>query len=173
MKEFDGLDAQIGMHFDNVYTDVKEQKKMVNYSEMGSQCQPSDIQGALQRKGGDLLTPGLDKDDFSKKKQQKKKRGRKNKYIAAIDAEDDEEADKMSEGSDDGLDHIKEEDEEDEEEKLAKLAKLRDLEDQARRKAEDDEWRKLLKKKYEIDQLLKGAQKGNQSLTKQLGEKEN
>lgn len=39
------------------------------------------------------MTPGFDKDDFSKKKQTKKKRGRKNKYIAAIDAEDDEEAD--------------------------------------------------------------------------------
>jgi len=93
---------------------------------MGTQAQPSEILSALARKGGDLLTPGVDKDDYSKRKTTKKKRGRKNKYYRQIDAEDDEEADQMSDGSeDDGLDGIKEEDEEDEEERLAKQAKLR------------------------------------------------
>lgn len=78
----------------------------------------------MARKGGDLLTPGLEVEDYSRRKPTKKKRGRKNKYYRQIDAEDDEEADQMSEGTDDdGLDGIKEEDEEDEEERLAKLAK--------------------------------------------------
>ena len=46
---------------------------------MGTQAQPSDILTALQRKGGNLITPDTD-NDFHRKKNQKKKRGRKNKY---------------------------------------------------------------------------------------------
>ena len=38
-----------------------------------------DVQNALNRKGGNLITPGID-DEYAKKKAQKKKRGRKNKY---------------------------------------------------------------------------------------------
>ena len=131
-KDFDGIDFNLfGKNFDNVYAESRAPggRGGKEFSEMGSQAQPSDILTALARKGGDLMTPGLDKDDYSKRKSQKKKRGRKNKYIAAIDAEDDEEADQMSDGSDDGLDGIKEEDDEDEEERLAKMAKLKELED--------------------------------------------
>lgn len=128
-KDFDGCDfGNYGNRFDNVYAESKapQPKQQKEFSEMGTQAQPSEILSALARKGGDLLTPGVDKDDYSKRKTTKKKRGRKNKYYRQIDAEDDEEADQMSDGSeDDGLDGIKEEDEEDEEERLAKQAKLR------------------------------------------------
>ena len=68
-------------------------KNNATYSEMGTQAQPTEILSALARKGGDLLTPGLEKDDYLRKKTTKKKRGRKNKYYRQIDAEDDEEAD--------------------------------------------------------------------------------
>jgi hypothetical protein len=92
---FEGIDmARFGQTFDNCYAEGKDPgKKGKDFSEFGAQAQPSEILTALARKGGDLLTPGVDKDDYTKKKSTKKKRGRKNKYIAAIDAEDDEEAD--------------------------------------------------------------------------------
>ena len=97
-KEFDGpfpelrpLDATS----DNCGFEAKEPGKKggATYSEMGTQAMPSEILSALQRKGGDLLTPGLEKDDYLRKRTTKKKRGRKNKYYRQIDAEDDEEAD--------------------------------------------------------------------------------
>ena len=96
------------------------------YSEVGTQAAATDIMTALARKGGDLVTPGLDTDGDYKRKAGKKKRGRKNKYYRQIDAEDDQEADAMSEASDeDAHDEDEEEDEEDEEERIAKLAKLK------------------------------------------------
>ena len=64
-------------------------------TEPGTQAGPLDINTALARKGAgaDILMPGVDRDDYSKRKTQKKKRGRKNKYYRQIDAEDDQEAD--------------------------------------------------------------------------------
>jgi hypothetical protein len=50
-----------------------------DFSEFGAQVYAFDIQNALNRKGGNLMTPGID-DEYSKKKNLKKKRGRKNKY---------------------------------------------------------------------------------------------
>ena len=146
LKEFDGTDFEhFGNRFDNCYAESQAPRVRGDgkeYSEMGTQAQPSEILTALARKGGDLVTPGVDKDDYSKRKSQKKKRGRKNKYYRQIDAEDDEEADQMSEGSEeDGLDGIKEEDEEDEEERLAKLAALKrqqELEEQERLRAAEE-----------------------------------
>jgi len=127
---------------------------------------------ALGRKGGDLVTPGIEKDDYgASKKNLKKKRGRKNKYYRQIDAEDDEEADQMSDGSDDGLDGIKEEDEEDDEEKAAKLAKMRDLEEQARLKEAEDDWLRMLRRKVEIDELLNNSRKGDTASRKALAAK--
>jgi hypothetical protein len=168
-REFDGFDPRdYQQTFDNVYAD--EAKKKPTYSEMGMQTHPSEIMGALHRKGGDLLQPELDKDDYSKRKS-KKKRGRKNKYIAAIDAEDDEEADQMS-GEEDGLDGIQEEDDEDEEERNAKLEKLRELEEQAKAKAAAEAWENMLRKKLEIADLIAQARKGNKSALKSLEEKE-
>lgn len=141
-KEHDDVNfGNYGNAFDNCYAESRgplAKDMLKEYSEMGTQAQPSDILTALARKGGDLLTPGLDKEDFNRRKTQKKKRGRKNKYYRQIDAEDDEEADQMSDGTDDdGLDGIKEEDEEDEEERQAKLAKQRALE--AKLKGEEEE----------------------------------
>jgi hypothetical protein len=86
-----------GNAFDNCYAESKgplAKDALKTYSEMGTQAQPSEILTALARKGGDLVTPGLDTDgDYSRRRGTKKKRGRKNKYITQIDAEDDEEAD--------------------------------------------------------------------------------
>jgi len=155
-KNFDGLDwANFGKTFDNCYADAKEPKDKGDkeYSNMGTQAQPSEILIALARKGGDLVAPGIDKNDFSNRRNLKKKRGRKNKYYRQIDQEDDEEADAMSDGSDDGLDGIKEEDDEDEDDRLKKLAKMKELEDAAVKKAEDKEWKELCQKKVEIDEL--------------------
>lgn len=169
-REFDGFDPRdYQQTFDNVYAEKAKQKP--TYSEMGMQTHPSEIMGALHRKGGDLLQPGIDKDDFSKRKQSKKKRGRKNKYIAAIDAEDDEEADQMSD-EEDGLDGIQEEDDEDEEERNAKLEKLREIEEQAKQKAAAESWEAMLRKKLEIAELIAQARNGNKSAIKALEDKE-
>jgi hypothetical protein len=48
-------------------------------SECGVQVFEFDVMKALNRKGGDLITPGIDDHD-ARRKGQKKKRGRKNKY---------------------------------------------------------------------------------------------
>lgn len=86
-----------GSNFDNVYADSKAagDTRGREFSEAGTQAEVLDINTALARKGAgtDILTPGVDKDDYSKRKTQKKKRGRKNKYYRQIDAEDDQEAD--------------------------------------------------------------------------------
>ena len=48
----------------------------------------------LHRKQGDLLAGTINEDDeLATRKTKGKRRGRKNKYYTAIDAEDDEEAD--------------------------------------------------------------------------------
>lgn len=74
-----------GNAFDNCYAESKgplAKDALKTYSEMGTQAQPSEILTALARKGGDLVTPGLDTDgDYSRRIGTKKKRGRKNKYI--------------------------------------------------------------------------------------------
>lgn len=89
-----------------------------DFSDFGAQVFAFDVLEALNRKGGDLVTPGID-DDYGRKKSQKKKRGRKNKYYKQIDQEDDEEANQISgESGEDGLDGVKEEDDEDDEEEL-------------------------------------------------------
>ena len=59
-----------------------------DFSEFGAQVFAFDIQEALNRKGGNLVTPGLD-DDRRKSNTNKKRRGRKNKYHKLIDQEDD------------------------------------------------------------------------------------
>lgn len=72
-----------GNNFDNVYADARDpigRSPDKQFSEMGTQAAQLDISTALARKGGDLLTPGFDKDDYSRRRGQKKKRGRKNKY---------------------------------------------------------------------------------------------
>jgi len=71
-----------------------------------------------------LITPGID-DEYNRKRSQKKKRGRKNKYYKQIDAEDDQEAHQISvdDSDNDGLDNVKEEDDE-----------SRDSEEEARRR---------------------------------------
>jgi hypothetical protein len=61
-----------------------------DFSDFGAQVFAFDVLEALNRKGGDLLTPGID-DDYARKNKSKKKRGRKNKYYKQIDQEDDEE----------------------------------------------------------------------------------
>ena len=48
---------------------------------MGTQIgQSSDVMNVIARKGGDLVTPNLEKDDYVKRKTTQKMRGRKNKY---------------------------------------------------------------------------------------------
>ena len=54
----------------------------------------------LHRKQGDLLASAIEEEDELKTRPAKgRRRGRKNKYYAAIDAEDDEEADKRNDDS--------------------------------------------------------------------------
>jgi hypothetical protein len=50
-----------------------------DFSDFGAQVFAFDVMNALNRKGGNLLTPGID-DTVGYKRQQRKKRGRKNKY---------------------------------------------------------------------------------------------
>lgn len=96
-RDYLGWDhGNYGNNFDNVYADAREpagRSPDKQFSEMGTQAGQLDISTALARKGGDLLTPGYDKDDYSRRRGTKKKRGRKNKYYKQIDAEDDQEAD--------------------------------------------------------------------------------
>ena len=94
MKEFAGINpGNWGPAFDNVYAESRAPlvTKGRDFSEAGTQAALNDITTALARKasGGELLTPGLDKVDYSRRRNQKKKRGRKNKYYRQIDAEDD------------------------------------------------------------------------------------
>jgi hypothetical protein len=62
-----------------------------DFSDFGAQVFAFDVMEALNRKGGDLLTPGIE-NDTERRKSKVKKRGRKNKYYRQIDQEDDEEA---------------------------------------------------------------------------------
>ena len=55
-----------------------------DFSDFGAQVFAFDVLQAIGRKGGELITPGID-DDYSRRKGQKKKRGRKNKYYKQID----------------------------------------------------------------------------------------
>jgi len=117
--DFNLIDFQLN---DNVYHDVEAPTEMFesvarDFSDFGAQVFAFDVLEALNRKGGDLITPGID-DDYGRKKSQKKKRGRKNKYYKQIDQEDDEEANQISGESEDGLDGVKEEENEDDEEEL-------------------------------------------------------
>lgn len=76
-----------------------------DYSSFGVQVFSFDVLEALNRKGGELITPDVD-GGSGRKKSLKKRRGRKNKYYKQIDQEDDEEANKMSDSDRDGLDHV-------------------------------------------------------------------
>ena len=91
--DFNLIDFQLE---DNVYHEVEAPTEMFesvarDLSECGVQVFEFDVMKALNRKGGDLITPGIDDHD-ARRKGQKKKRGRKNKYYKQIDQEDDEEA---------------------------------------------------------------------------------
>jgi hypothetical protein len=55
-----------------------------DFSDFGAQVFAFDVLEALNRKGGDLITPGIS-DGYNRRKQSKKKRGRKNKYYRQID----------------------------------------------------------------------------------------
>lgn len=84
--EFDLIDFQLQ---DNVYHDQQEPTVMFqsvarDFSDFGAQVFAFDVMEALNRKGGDLLTPGID-DEMRKRSQKQKKRGRKNKYYKQID----------------------------------------------------------------------------------------
>ena len=62
-----------------------------DFSDFGAQVFSFDVMEALDRKGGNLLTPGIE-NQIERRKTKIKKRGRKNKYYRQIDQEDDEEA---------------------------------------------------------------------------------
>jgi hypothetical protein len=93
--DFDLIDFQLQ---DNVYAEKFENEPTVmfesvarDFSDFGAQAFAFDVLEALNRKGGDLLTPGIENED-KRRIANKKKRGRKNKYYKQIDQEDDEEA---------------------------------------------------------------------------------
>lgn len=83
----------IGGFEDNVYAEAKKKDPVYEVAVQGDQGQ-QDFMRQLHRKQGDLLAGQIDEgDELMTRKQKGKRRGRKNKYYAAIDAEDDEEAD--------------------------------------------------------------------------------
>lgn len=167
--DFDIIDFQL---LDNVYHEAQEPTQMFesvnrDYSNFGVQVFSFDILNALDRKGGELITPDLDADNYSRKKN-KKRRGRKNEYYKQIDQEDNEEANKMGDETRDGLGHVAEEDGEDDDEenqrkkkeeeaRLAKLAqeaeekalKNRKKEEEERRLKEEEEERNRKAKEME------------------------
>ena len=83
----------IGGYEDNVYFDVGVKPKVSSHGVQGDQGQ-QDFNRQLGRKQGDLLASNLpEEDELLARKGKGKRRGRKNKYYTAIDAEDDEDAD--------------------------------------------------------------------------------
>ena len=98
--EYDGeyhftIDDRIGGFEDNVYADCKIPDPVYEVAVQGDQPQ-QDFMRQLHRKQGDLLASAIsEEDELATRKggNRGKRRGRKNKYHAAIDAEDDEEAD--------------------------------------------------------------------------------
>lgn len=103
-------------------------------SEYGIRGLDSKVLKAINRKGGNLGTPGNDSN--KKRNGSKKRRGRKNKYYRQIDHEDGQEANHISENSDeDHLDHIREEDDDDEE----AIAKAKQQHLEARLRAREEE----------------------------------
>jgi hypothetical protein len=149
--EFNLVDFQLA---NNVYHEAQEPTVMFSsvardFSDFGAQYLDANILNALNRKGGDLLTPGLE--DDRRRQTSKKKRGRKNKYYKQIDHEDDQEANHVSAESDpDGLDGIREEDDDDEEEAMQRRLKLEAARQVVRRETETDAER-LRKEKAERD----------------------
>lgn len=84
--DFDLIDFQLQ---DNIYHEAQEPTAMFesvarDFSDFGAQVFAFDVLEALNRKGGDLIAPGID-DEYARRKAQKKKRGRKNKYYRQID----------------------------------------------------------------------------------------
>ena len=98
IAEYDGeykftKEDMIGGFEDNVYAEAKKKDPVFEVAVQGDQPQ-QDFMNQLGRKQGDLLAGTLPEDDEDhKRKNKSKRRGRKNKYYTAIDAEDDEEAD--------------------------------------------------------------------------------
>ena len=83
----------IGGFEDNVYAEAKVPEPVYEVAVQGDQGQQDFIR-QMHRKQGDLLAGQMDEDDeLMNRKTKGKRRGRKNKYYTAIDAEDDEEAD--------------------------------------------------------------------------------
>ena len=95
--EYDGdykftKNDMIGCFDDNVYAECKV-KEIYEVAVQGDQGQ-QDFMHQLRRKQGELLVGNMDEgDELANRKIKGKRRGRKNKYYTAIDAEDDEEAD--------------------------------------------------------------------------------
>lgn len=84
-------------------------------SDFGVKAFDSNVIRALNRKGGDLVAPGLE--DDRRRQAARKQRGRKNKYYRQIDHEDDQEANHVTDETErERLDGIREEDDDDEEE---------------------------------------------------------
>lgn len=125
IKEYDGeykftREDMIGGFEDNVYAEAKVKPTIYEVAVQGDQGE-QDFMRQMHRKQGDMLTGQMDDDDELKNRKAKgKRRGRKNKYYTAIDAEDDEEADGQEpsiEEDDDQQDNlaiIKEQEEEEE-----------------------------------------------------------
>lgn len=94
-----------------------------DFSDFGAQAIDANVLSALNRKGGDLVSPGVEED--RRRQGSRKKRGRKNKYYKQIDHEDDQEANHISDESErDRLDGIREEDDDDEEEAARRRLEL-------------------------------------------------
>lgn len=71
----EAFDNEPTLMFDSVARD---------FSDFGAQVFSFDVMEALNRKGGDLLTPGIE-NQIERRKSKIKKRGRKNKYYRQID----------------------------------------------------------------------------------------
>ncbi len=108
IAEYDGeyhftKEDMIGGFEDNVYAEAKVKDPVYEVAVQGDQGE-QDFMRQLHRKQGDLLAGTIEEaDELKKRKNKGKRRGRKNKYYTAIDAEDDEEADgnEPSAGEDD------------------------------------------------------------------------
>ena len=125
IKEYDGeykftREDMIGGFEDNVYAEAKVKPPIYEVAVQGDQGE-QDFMRQLHRKQGDMLAGQIEDDDeLMTRKTKGKRRGRKNKYYTAIDAEDDEEADGQegsAEDEDENQDNlaiIKEQEEEEE-----------------------------------------------------------
>jgi len=124
IKEYDEdykftKDDMFGNHDDNVYAEAKQKPEVISEAVQGDQGQ-QDFMRQLQRKHGDLLAGGESEDELNTRKKQGKRRGRKNKYYSAIDAEDDIEAEanepsiNEDEDIEDNMEIIKEQEQEEE-----------------------------------------------------------